>query len=427
MKRIEDYGEDEKTDTTLVHEAIKGNVKLDLHTAISHAPEALNKLDENGLAPIHLKLSGSTEDWATIDLLLENGADVNLKCALGWTLLHYAARGYSQGLTEQLASVGADVDLKNSDGWTPLMMAIYSGDLSSVKALLAAGANPQCSSNQGETALHFLPQCSIHSRIGSVPRFTSHHDALLGDTNKWNKCRWLVLALARAGADIETRCKSGLTPLLTAVVSDNYSGYHDLLTLGARLDVTSRFAKKILRCGAHKGVKRFRAVLRKIVLETSDWNVLEGIDGYMALGDYMRHLEGIELVEEARAPYMVRQTEPPPLDLGGVRCFQHQGVEIREYYDPERRRHRRDYPEVAKVANMPGGWATDAEDSNDEDGLGSSDEDEFDSSDEDEVGSSDEQEIGSSDEEVDSSDEEEANSEEGNMNEVWGSASETST
>ncbi|KAJ0095905.1 hypothetical protein Patl1_16732 [Pistacia atlantica] len=114
---------------------------------IDESAKVINSADEEGWAPIHSAASiGNTE---IVEILLSEGADVNLKNDGGRTALHYAAskgwlkiaellitrgakinskdKASSLGnpeLCEFLIEEGAEVDATDKAGQTPLMNAV---------------------------------------------------------------------------------------------------------------------------------------------------------------------------------------------------------------------------------------------------------------------------------------------------------------
>ncbi len=79
----------------------------------------LNAKDEvAGWTPLNYAvMSGEKE---AVEVLIDNGADVNVKDKYGSTPLHDASLGKHNEVVELLISKGADVNAKRGDGDTPL-------------------------------------------------------------------------------------------------------------------------------------------------------------------------------------------------------------------------------------------------------------------------------------------------------------------
>ena len=78
--------------------------------------------DEDGNTPLILAAKGASRP-ETIQLLIEKGAKVNARNNDGWTPLMIAARGSGWQSIQLLIKKGAEVNVRNNDGWTPLMIA----------------------------------------------------------------------------------------------------------------------------------------------------------------------------------------------------------------------------------------------------------------------------------------------------------------
>ena len=92
--------------------------------------------------------TGNTE---IIKILMENGADVNIKNKYGTTSLTHAAWYGCTGLAKLLLEYGADVDAKDNRGWTALMWASLIGNIEIFKLLLENGADLEAKNDDGET------------------------------------------------------------------------------------------------------------------------------------------------------------------------------------------------------------------------------------------------------------------------------------
>jgi len=89
-------------------------------------------------------------------IVLEAGADVNLRNKLGLTPLLMACgkatRGY-RVIAEALIARGANVNIRDVIGNTPLLLAISGGMFDIAKILIERGASVSMSSQKGETPL----------------------------------------------------------------------------------------------------------------------------------------------------------------------------------------------------------------------------------------------------------------------------------
>ncbi|KAL4816194.1 ankyrin repeat-containing domain protein [Aspergillus spinulosporus] len=98
-----------------------------------------------GMAVVH-------GNFQMTQLLLEYGMDPNTRLS-GWRhdgkpLLYYAAEKGQSDLVELLLTQGASVDLTDSYGWTPLHAACYFGHLDTTKILIEAGSDVHAETSQ---------------------------------------------------------------------------------------------------------------------------------------------------------------------------------------------------------------------------------------------------------------------------------------
>lgn len=93
-------------------------------------------------------------------VMLEYGADVNIKDSYGYVPLAKAANGGHLQIVNLLIANGANVNARDDYSGdlgrgTPLMAAAYEGHTHVVSALLKAGADPNLKNKSGWTALDY--------------------------------------------------------------------------------------------------------------------------------------------------------------------------------------------------------------------------------------------------------------------------------
>ena len=159
-----------------------------------------------------------TRDTALLSLLLESGAEANVRDDHGHMPLHHAAQYGTPGMVRALLRGGAEVDARALGfqihygwDWTPLHLAVmYNPDPEVSAALLAAGADPRARGYEGETPIHLAAQ---------------------------NENPALVALLLETGADANARGSTGRTPLHEAATSNgNPAVIGVLLDAGAELE-----------------------------------------------------------------------------------------------------------------------------------------------------------------------------------------------
>ncbi|NJM80254.1 MAG: hypothetical protein HC854_12710 [Flavobacterium sp.] len=85
-----------------------------------------------------------------VKLLVENGADINLKGFRGFTPIRIAARNGHLEIVKYLAESGAKIDIKAMDGATPFAHAATKGHIDIVKYLFEKGANVNNIDKEGD-------------------------------------------------------------------------------------------------------------------------------------------------------------------------------------------------------------------------------------------------------------------------------------
>jgi ankyrin repeat protein len=120
---------------------------------LARDPELVNAYAEDGFQALGLACFFGHYD--TAEYLIRAGAPINspshnnLKVAA----LHSAAAGGHQKLVRMLLDHGADPNVREASGFTPLHAAAQNDDVEMIRALLLAGADLTMKSANGKTAM----------------------------------------------------------------------------------------------------------------------------------------------------------------------------------------------------------------------------------------------------------------------------------
>jgi ankyrin len=122
-------------------------------TALLDADAGLaNTLSGTGLTPLYAAACGGDAELAR--LLLDRGADPDVKAADGQAPLHAAAYHGDADVAELLLAHGAEVDCRDAAGWAPLHRAAAVTDIDLARTLLDYGADPNAIGFAGVTPLY---------------------------------------------------------------------------------------------------------------------------------------------------------------------------------------------------------------------------------------------------------------------------------
>jgi ankyrin repeat protein len=186
-----------------------------MHAALNTGTESMKILLEHGADPNLRNNEGATaliwaaDDAAKVKLLLAAGADVTPKTKHGGTALLAASLPYgSSSVVAQLLARGASVAVTDLDFWTPLLRASASGDVESMKFLLAHDADPNA-----VTGFNPLTAAVWYGNLNGVR-----------------------LLLAK-GARVDGKDAFGFTPLVLASLWDNKEIARALLEKGADVNL----------------------------------------------------------------------------------------------------------------------------------------------------------------------------------------------
>ena len=140
-------------------QSVSGKTPLLLCAGINHV-EILRMLIDAG-ADLNMK---NNSGWAALHncayrknclesakMLIEAGADVNIQKEDGSTALHLSVINQYWKITELLINNGADLNIQDEEGNTPLHIASSNGLVDTTDLLLRNGADPSIQNNDGHT------------------------------------------------------------------------------------------------------------------------------------------------------------------------------------------------------------------------------------------------------------------------------------
>ena len=242
------------SDETFVDRAKDGDLIVVGHfLAAGMNPNAVNK---EGKTP--LLAAAEAGRLPVVELLLENGADVNARDKkFGATPLVWAAARNHAGVVKALLARGADPAAKGQKtGASALLSAALKGDRDITKMLLEKGANANDKDLEGRTALMFAAQNGHLTTVqlllekGADPRLKGGKNgvtALMLACARGN--RGVVTLLLNSGAEINGVDNDGRTALMWAVRSGTPEIVNLLLDRGADVKVEEVEAM-LLKAGA---------------------------------------------------------------------------------------------------------------------------------------------------------------------------------
>lgn len=174
-----------------------------------------------------------------VEVLVENGADINIQDRIGQTPLFNAAYYKRTNVVKFILKHGANINIRDKRGRTPLFSAI-SRDVA--KLIIDSGADVNARDNQGKTALFFI-------------------------TYK----KEIVELLLDNGANINAKDNSGNTPLHNM----KYSRYTDITNFikhGANVNAQNNLGQTPLSIAI---VKRNKEVVELLIEQNADLRYLD--------------------------------------------------------------------------------------------------------------------------------------------------------
>jgi len=221
--------------------------------------------------------------------LMKRRAKLNHRGHYGRTAMLRACEAGHRQIAEYLLIFGADLTTPDDMGWTPLTIAAYEGQAEIVR-LLIPDTLPQ------------LDQALLAAAIGGN-----------GET---------IGVLAQAGAGVENRNSTGLTPLMLAAEAGNLDAVKSLLDHGADRDAVDRQGRTAAEIAARKGfssVSEWIGQMPTAVREAAPKSDREGESPYLgAYRDSPTALPSRQLIPAAGLGTKLAQRRTTLLDAPSV-------------------------------------------------------------------------------------------------------------
>nr|XP_034330634.1 uncharacterized protein LOC105344498 isoform X7 [Crassostrea gigas] len=201
----------------------------------------INLCNKNGATPLYIACQNGHN--STVQLLLSNGADLNLCDEDGTSPLFVACQNGHNSTVKLLLSNGADINLCREDGVSPLSIACFNGHDSTVPLLLSNGADINLCLKDGTSPLYIACQNGHNSTVQLLLSNGADIILCIEDGTSplsvacFNGHDSTVQLLLSNGADINLRNKNGATPLSLACFNGHNSTVQLLLSNGADINL----------------------------------------------------------------------------------------------------------------------------------------------------------------------------------------------
>ena len=238
-------GREGESKATALHKAAARGHKDIVQLLLSQGA-SMEIYDSGGKTPLHHAVQYG--DTSVVELLLSKGAPIEAVSFIhGYdTPLHHAARYGHTSTVELLLKKGALIEARNRNGHTPLHEAAFNGCTSPAEALLINGASPEARDNYKNTLLHFA---ALSGQISTVELVLTKGAAVQA-TNQYNATPLHCAArrgytsiaqlLLKKGASIDAVDSANFTPLHDAAREGHTSTVELLLSAGASIRARDR-------------------------------------------------------------------------------------------------------------------------------------------------------------------------------------------
>jgi len=131
-------------------------------------PSLVTSYSGDGFTALHLAAFFGRFEAAA--LLIQRGAEVDA-FGRGWmtgTAIHSAVSRLQSDVVRILLEAGANPNMRQSAGWTPLHAAAMNSDLTSVELLLASGADPTAANDEGRSVIDLATESGDEATVDRI-------------------------------------------------------------------------------------------------------------------------------------------------------------------------------------------------------------------------------------------------------------------
>ncbi|KAF5013238.1 hypothetical protein FDECE_752 [Fusarium decemcellulare] len=266
-------------------------------------PLGINSKDTLGQTALHWAADAGHTD--TVQLLLENGSEVEPKCFKELTPLFKAIKNSHLAVVRALLNAGADVNALQPYGNTAINLAAECGHSEIVELLLDKGANASISNMYGETplitAVHEGHRSTYDSLFNQGAQIDSHGEngrtALIESARVGDEP--LVRTLLKQSARVNTQDRFGRTSLMEASKEGHQGIVELLLQQGADLNIQNRYGCTALMRASEIG---HQGIVELLLQQGADLNIQDryGCTALMRASE-IGHQGTVELLVEEGA------------------------------------------------------------------------------------------------------------------------------
>ncbi len=194
---------------------VSGRIEL-LKKCIDAGMDAMHR-SAQGHTALHYAAQNKRNTIEIIDLLLDQGANINDNNGSWGTPLHFAATRGTKEATMHLVKKGADINLKDTEGKQPIHLVAEYGEDATLEAFLTLGANPDAETNNGVKPLELI----IGRILGFNPNITKTALSKLNIFQKHKTISWqdskltdALLGKSKSKSKLSSSEEAGLIELI---------------------------------------------------------------------------------------------------------------------------------------------------------------------------------------------------------------------